>query len=110
MSLTAQEILRLRNVFSIAAMQEVITQWALSNRHGTYFDSKVASYAFNLYYYVTTLKEEVATIWPQKARTGKALYFFNRYAPLYSAFMSATKACTGLWIFTSIGNAPTMIR
>ncbi|KAF6747392.1 hypothetical protein DFP72DRAFT_1149210 [Ephemerocybe angulata] len=36
-----------------------------------------------VYYYTTTLSEEVNIMWPQNWRTGKILYLFIRYVPLF---------------------------
>ncbi|KAF6746449.1 hypothetical protein DFP72DRAFT_855335 [Ephemerocybe angulata] len=35
-----------------------------------------------LYYYLSTLSEEISMIWPQKWQTGNVLFLFNRYVPL----------------------------
>ncbi|KAF6753797.1 hypothetical protein DFP72DRAFT_394037 [Ephemerocybe angulata] len=104
MSLTPQQLARLTQVASASLKLE----YADLSIHTVY-----------VYYYLTTLSEEVNVMWPQKWRIGKVLFLFIRYAPLF--FMVtillnmrvyadlSPKTCTNLWLafrttldFTSI--------
>ncbi|KAF6753806.1 hypothetical protein DFP72DRAFT_394369 [Ephemerocybe angulata] len=104
MSLTPQQLARLTQVASASLKLE----YADLSIHTVY-----------VYYYLTTLSEEVNVMWPQKWRIGKGLFLFIRYAPLF--FMVtillnmrvyadlSPKTCTNLWLafrttldFTSI--------
>ncbi|KAF6742442.1 hypothetical protein DFP72DRAFT_1105879 [Ephemerocybe angulata] len=104
MSLTPAQIARLTQVAS-ASLKLEYTDLTL---HTIY-----------VYYYTTTLSEEVNVMWPQKWRTGKILYVFIRYVPLFfmatvlvntRVYINLTpKICTNLWLafqtttsFTSI--------
>ncbi|KAF5320599.1 hypothetical protein D9611_013731 [Ephemerocybe angulata] len=104
MSLTPAQIARLTQVAS-ASLKLEYTDLAL---HTIY-----------VYYYTTTLSEEVNIMWPQKWRAGKILYVFIRYVPLFfmatvlvntRVYINLTpKVCTNLWLafqtttsFTSI--------
>ncbi|KAF6750168.1 hypothetical protein DFP72DRAFT_1139779 [Ephemerocybe angulata] len=60
-----------------------------------------AYYSLYVYYYLTTLAEEIAIMWPQRWRTGKVLFFLNRYA----LFLFITGIGLGLPGFGSQGEA-----
>ncbi|KAF6745201.1 hypothetical protein DFP72DRAFT_926693 [Ephemerocybe angulata] len=67
MSLTPEEISELTDEVSLWFTQDYIS---------------VGLWTFYFYHYLTTLGEEVSTIWPQKWRTGKILFLLLRYIPI----------------------------
>ncbi|KAF6743914.1 hypothetical protein DFP72DRAFT_931080 [Ephemerocybe angulata] len=67
MSLTPEEIEELTDEISIWFTQDYIS---------------LGFWTFYFYQYLTTLGEEVSTIWPQKWRTGKNLFLLLRYTPI----------------------------
>ncbi|KAF6743902.1 hypothetical protein DFP72DRAFT_931052 [Ephemerocybe angulata] len=67
MSLSPEDVADLTEEISIWYMQDYI---------------QLGFWTLYLYHYPTTLVEEVSTIWPQKWRTGKILFFLLRYTPI----------------------------
>ncbi|KAF6740867.1 hypothetical protein DFP72DRAFT_1132606 [Ephemerocybe angulata] len=67
MSLTPEEIAELTDEVSLWFTQDYIA---------------LGLWTFYLYHYLTTLAEEVSTIWPQQWRTGKILFLLLRYTPI----------------------------
>ncbi|KAF6743900.1 hypothetical protein DFP72DRAFT_1079317 [Ephemerocybe angulata] len=67
MGLTPDEIAELTDEISLWFTQDYIA---------------LGFWSFYLYHYLTTLAEEVSTIWPQKWRTGKILFLLLRYIPI----------------------------
>ncbi|KAF6745222.1 hypothetical protein DFP72DRAFT_926397 [Ephemerocybe angulata] len=62
--------------YSSEELSEKVTVWVTQDY------ISVAFYCFYGYYYLITLPEETRTIWPQKWRTGKALFVILRYMPI----------------------------
>ncbi|KAF6756060.1 hypothetical protein DFP72DRAFT_1066885 [Ephemerocybe angulata] len=67
MSLTPEEIAELTDEVSLWFTQDYIS---------------LGFWTFYFHQYLTTLGEEVSTIWPQKWRTGKILFLLLRYIPI----------------------------
>ncbi|KAF6741886.1 hypothetical protein DFP72DRAFT_227191 [Ephemerocybe angulata] len=73
----------------------------------------LALFSSYIFYYLTTLAEEISIMWPQRWRTGKLVFLVNRYLPLvlignslliYYRFhlTMSPKVCTGLYIANGI--------
>ncbi|KAF6750711.1 hypothetical protein DFP72DRAFT_508578 [Ephemerocybe angulata] len=98
MTLSPEELAALASDVSIWIVQDYI---------------ELSLLCFYLYYYLTTLHEEVSAIWPQKWRTGKILFLLIRYTPLVFTLQGAmydlrthatfpAEVCGFLGIFTYI--------
>ncbi|KAF5320436.1 hypothetical protein D9611_010738 [Ephemerocybe angulata] len=93
MDATPEEIAEMTSLVSVWTKQDVSPLLFLSTPddlpivHIQKYIS-LAFYSFYGYYYLTTLAEEVAIIWPQKLRTGKILFLFNRYIPMTVIILS----------------------
>ncbi|KAF6742444.1 hypothetical protein DFP72DRAFT_1105882 [Ephemerocybe angulata] len=86
---------------------EMITQGFSNSTNVEYIF--LAYYVTYIYYYLTTLTEEMSVIWPQKLKTGKILFLLTRYSPLlliairlpvdYRTFsVLPHQICTGLYL------------
>ncbi|KAF6750051.1 hypothetical protein DFP72DRAFT_911676 [Ephemerocybe angulata] len=105
MSLSPEELADLTLEIPIWTLQEYLS---------------LALYSFYFYHFLTTLAEEVSTMWHQKRGTGKMLFFFNRYIPIAGIIqlillefrvhtVFTPKGCTALWIGTVVTAKATTI-
>ncbi|KAF6753800.1 hypothetical protein DFP72DRAFT_1046347, partial [Ephemerocybe angulata] len=86
----------------VADMTALVYAWTMEE----YIYPLFSSYIF---YYLTTLAEEISIMWPQRWRTGKIVFLVNRYLPLVlignsllSNWAITSSVCTGLYIANGI--------